>query len=180
MCFALVWHYQQYCDQALGGAIRRMKYPFIPKSTRFLEPGQFWSFPLSDGNSAAGVVLQLLQNGGNQDSRRFLAGLLDWSGKENPTAEILQNCKLIAHGEAHIRAITRNNGVVCGRLNWDDVSQRIPLTLNESPGKNCRIQKGFDVIGKASKKQQESLDVFSTWGYGVIKIRAEKIFVTDA
>src|SRR5262249_10570900 len=34
-------------------------YPFVPRSTAYLRPGQFWAIPLSDGRFACGRVLAL-------------------------------------------------------------------------------------------------------------------------
>ena len=33
------------------------EYPFVPKSNRWLEPGQFWGVPLRSGRHACGRVL---------------------------------------------------------------------------------------------------------------------------
>src|SRR5262249_32527133 len=72
-----------------------MNYPFVPKSTATLEPGQFWSIPLDNGRFACGRVIQLRIENGMRDSRLFLAGLMDWWGRKPPTAERIAGCGVI-------------------------------------------------------------------------------------
>ena len=154
-----------------------IEYPFTPKSTAYLESGQFWMFGLSNGLKACGLVLQLKILNGARDSRMFLAGLLDWTGTELPAMEILEKHALIAHGQAHVKTISENGGVVAGKIGIENSSLTIPLTLDESPNQNCRLRKGFDFLGVATAEQQQSLESFKTWGYGTIKVRAEKTLI---
>ncbi|MBL8869768.1 MAG: hypothetical protein JNK90_08230 [Planctomycetaceae bacterium] len=153
-----------------------VKYPFVPKSTAYLEPGQFWSIPLDNGWFACGRVLQLKIVDGQRDRRQFLAGLIDWRGTSVPTDEAIAGAQLLDHGQVHIKTITENGCEIQGFRSLEQDSIEIPLTLDESTGPRCRLRRGFNVLGVATKDQQERLSVFSTWGYRVIKIRAEKYF----
>jgi len=157
-----------------------MKYPFTPKSTAYLEPGQYWLFDLSNGLKACGVVLQLQIKEGKRDTRTFLAGLLDWTGSEEPTAKALEQHALIAHGQVHIKTILENGSAISGKYSLENSNLSIPLTLDEAPGPNCRLRKGFEMMGKATTEQQRSLETFKTWGYRVIKVRAEMLLVKSA
>ena len=76
-------------------------YPFVPKSNRWLEAGQFWAVPLSDGRFACGRVLDVpreLDLHVPVARTMFLAGLLDWVGDTPPTAAAIAGAGLLAHG----------------------------------------------------------------------------------
>ena len=92
-----------------------MKYPFQPKSTAYLEPGQFWAIPLDDGKYACGIVLARLKYQGKVDARLFLAGLLDWFGKDEPLPENLEKSKILKRGAAHIKTILMTGGEIIGK-----------------------------------------------------------------
>lgn len=153
-----------------------VRYPFVPKSTAYLAPGQFWSIPLSIGRFACGRVLQLDNTGGSR--RTFIAGLLDWCDESPPTSEAIAGARLLAHGEVHVKTVVENGGEILGLRPLEIDELDVPLTLDESPGPPCRLRQGFDVLGTATLKQQRELKVFSTWGYSFIKILAEKRYVS--
>ena len=153
----------------------QVEYPFEPKSTAFLIPGQFWSIPTGDGNFACGRVLQLKSSSGKKDSRSFLAGLMDYFKLSPPTEGRLAGSKLIAHGQVHIRTIAASGSQVLGHRSLELDAITIPLTLDQSPGPHCRIRRGFELLDLASASQQADLPVFSTWGYNVIINRACKL-----
>lgn len=109
----------------------RVRYPFEPTSDAHLAPGQFWGIPLSDGRWACGRVLGVAGDAGDGPAGRtwFRAGLLDWSGDREPTAETIAKCALLADGWAHIRAIRENGRVILGQrdLALDDIDPRNPV-----------------------------------------------------
>ena len=152
------------------------KYPFLPRSTVDLIPGQYWSIPLSNGKYACGRVLQV-QDG---ESRNFIAGLMDWCGEAPPAPEDVRSAKLAEHGLAHVKTIRESRGAVLGRVPLEDSELEVPLTLDQSPGDGCRLRRGFSLLGVASAEEQRKLKVFSTWGYSVVRIKAEKRFAGDA
>ncbi len=157
-----------------------VKYPFVPKSTSYLEPGQFWAVPLSNGKFACGVVLQLMYVEGKLYRSAFLAGLLNWSGSNLPSENDIKDNEIIEHGQAHIKIIGGHGGEILGKVNWEDSKLQIPLTLSESPGRNCRLQRGYEILNKASSSQQKTLEVFEAWGFRIICLLAEKHFVNVA
>ena len=165
----------------LDSNVRRLnhmpaQYPFVPRSTTYLVPGQYWSIPLSNVLFACGRVLQLRDG----NSRNFIAGLMDWSGEEPPSAATIRGCKLIAHGQVHVKTIHENDGEILGCLSLEESGIEVPLSLDEAPGADCHLRRGFDVLRIASVQEQRELSVFSTWGYGAIRIRAEQAFGSGA
>src|SRR5690348_10862189 len=91
-----------------------LRYPFTPKSTAQLSPGQFWAVPLGDGRFACGRVLQL---GGSEiptKSRGFFGGLHSWVGTQEPDADSIAAARFLDFGVMHIRAITELGGRVLG------------------------------------------------------------------
>src|SRR4051794_34952201 len=89
-------------------------YPFVPRSTAHLRPGQFWSIPLDGGRFACGRVLQLKIESGKIDRRLFLAGLMDWVGDSAPTAESIAGRGVVAQGGVHIKTIGEDAGAILG------------------------------------------------------------------
>jgi hypothetical protein len=55
-------------------------YPWIPKTTAHLRPGQFWSIPLSDGRFGSGRVLRVDTDRATGGRTRFIGAILDWVG----------------------------------------------------------------------------------------------------
>ena len=153
-----------------------VRYPFVPKSTAFLEPGQFWGIPLKRGRYACGRVLQLCVEDGKRAPRTFLAGLMDWTGRVPPTSEMIAGRDVLDQGQAHILTITENGRDIlgCRPLELDGIE--LGLFLDESPGPRCHLRRGFDILGLASRRQQAELEVFLTWGYAVIKELTEEHF----
>lgn len=126
-------------------------YPFTPKSTAYMKPGQFWGFQLSDSSWASGVVLSLRSMHGKEKrhSRLFLAGLVDWRGANAPTASDISGRAILVRGYAHIRLIHENGGSILGTV--DSVS--------------------------ADQAELPRDDSLPTWGFRVIRIHAEKYLV---
>jgi hypothetical protein len=122
-------------------------YPFVPKSTARMKSGQFWGVPLSGQCFGCGVVLSIEKKAnGQRDKRRFLAGLLDWTGRDKPSQAEISGRRVIAHGFADLKTVTENGGSLLGEVqpwwHW-------PPEL-------------------------ENLDNTPTWGYRVISMLAEK------
>ncbi|GHA09468.1 hypothetical protein GCM10008090_19360 [Arenicella chitinivorans] len=131
-----------------------MKYPFTPKSTSYLEPGHFWSIPLSNGRFACGVVVSKLvdMHENKLSTKSFLAALIDWSGNQPPTQELIKGCDAIKVGEAHIKAITTTGSCIVGRSAFG--------FLGENPR-----QKSDDIV---------------TMGYNVLRVIAENRYAKNS
>jgi hypothetical protein len=99
---------------------KAITYPFEPKSIAHLRAGQFWAVPLSDGRFGCGCVLYVPSPSDPQPSlylntRIFLAGLMDWSSDEPPTAQAIAGCKLLEQGRVHVAAITDTGSKLLGQ-----------------------------------------------------------------
>ncbi len=126
-----------------------MKYPFTPKSTSYIEPGQIWAIPLSNGKYACGVVLAKLIFQGKIESRSFYAGLLDWCSSKPPEPTSLNKNSFIKKGALHVKAISNVNSAIIGKVDF----------------------KGLP------KNPSEYTDDIVTMGYNVLSVVAEKRFV---
>ncbi len=152
-------------------------YPFIPKSTLRLRPGDFWSIPLSNGHFGCGRVIELPPSGRPGSRTMFLAGLLDWSSASAPTPLTIAGRRVLEQGAVHLKALTENGGAILGNrpLELDGIEPA--WFLDSSPGNNCMLMKGYEVMRAATLEEQARLPVFSTWGYRVIVGLAEDYFV---
>jgi len=128
-----------------------IKYPFRPKSNRFLREGQFWAIPLSDGRFACGYILKP-QAYGDKDRMGVVVGLMDWVGGHQPTVDDLTDRPLLAKAKSNFQTITNTGGEILGAL---------PLKQD------------------GSRTYKEDYSVGSTvrvWGWQTIKNIAEKHF----
>jgi len=88
-------------------------YPFVPKSNRYLEPGQFWALPLSDGRYGCGRVM-VAPAFGKKDRVYFIGGLADWIGVEPPSHDAIAGAEVLAQAKMHFEAISKTGGAVLG------------------------------------------------------------------
>ncbi len=142
-----------------------------------MKEGQFWDIPLSNGKYACGRVLQLDYSAGKRHSRSFLAGLIDWVGEDLPTSDVIAGAKLLEQGTAHIRTIAFVGGEIRGSRPLDQDGITPFFELSHMPGIDCRLMQGFVTLRLATLEEQMSLYIQSSWGLGVIKLRAEDYFV---
>jgi hypothetical protein len=163
---------------------RRPDYPFEPKSNTWLEPGQFWGVPLSDGRYACGRVLAVPDERepdpslwSERDSTTFFAGLMDWVGDEPPTAASIAGAALLEQGTAHVKTIRENGRFVLGHrdLALDGIVGLHAVT--HRGGGVVYLYEGAHRLRPATREEARSLPVMSTWGFKVISIIAEKVFV---
>jgi len=154
-----------------------MKYPFIPKSTAYLEGGHIISIPLSNSTYSCARVLQCEKADGTRDSRYFVIGLMDWNEPCQPSSDYIAGLEIIDHGQVHIKTIRECSSAIVGHRDLKIDNIDTPLSLDESPGSNCHLRKGLDILRVATPEEQRTLKIFSTWGYNVLKIKAEKHFV---
>jgi hypothetical protein len=161
--------------------VRKPGYPFVPRSTAYLEPGQFWAVPLSDGRFACGRVLAVLPRdadifvGGGR--RLFFAGLMDCVGAAPPTSDDLAGARLIAQGSAHVRTTRETGGAVLGwrALEADGV---VGLrAVSHGAGGTVYLYEGARRLRPATDDERRELPVLSTWGFKVIERLAEHVFV---
>ena len=102
----------------------------MPKSNVALEPGQFWSIPMSDGRFGCGRVLRVDRDRGYGARILFVGAVLDWVGEMPPTADAIAGRPVIAVGTAHVRVIGDGGGVVLGQRPLDLDGIAVPATIN--------------------------------------------------
>lgn len=156
-----------------------MEYPLKPKTNKDLVPGQFWATPLSSGKYACGRVIQLPSKKGIGSRTTFLAGLMDWQGSLPPVAKDLIGCQTLYQGAVAI--ITIHKTGLEGKI-----SGYRPLELDgigpdyfRSQQFGGMLMKGLNELRPIKKDEEGKYEVYSTWGYAVIKDLAESYFVKE-
>lgn len=151
------------------------RFPFEPKTTSFMKPGQFWPIPLSDGTFACGRVLQLLPKETSYARVKFLAGLMDWNSTRPPSAETIAGARCIEQGSCHLATIWNTGEVITGYrdLSLDGVEPW--LFRGAVNWNNARVKRGLLEV-RAQTPQDDNLPVLSFWGWKVIQLLAEKHF----
>jgi len=150
-------------------------FPFKPKSTLTVRPGDFWAVPLAGGKFGCGRVIALKRKGSTGSRVMFLGGLLDWIGTASPSAAAIAGCRTVAQAQMHLRSIWETGGALLGHRPLDDDGITPDRFLSQSPGRGCRLMVGYKVLRSATKNEQRVLGVFATWGYLVIRNRAEQL-----
>jgi hypothetical protein len=154
-------------------------YPFVPRSTATLLPGQFWAIPLSDGSFGCGRVIELKAGEEVGAKRLFLAGVMDWHAEKAPTFDSIAGAQCLAQGHAHLKVITESGGAILGHR---------PLELDrikpwEFRGAmfhvNSSVYRGLKPL-RPQEPSDRSLPVLDTWGFRVPTIIAERRFISQA
>lgn len=144
-------------------------YPFVPKSSQLLRSGDFWAIPLRDGSFACGCVVELMPKGRPGARVGFLGGLLDWHAKVEPTPESIRDASFVSQGAMHILAITSTGGMILGH-------RETPVEAWTFISGN-KINKGFTFVRPWCREDNDRLPTYSTWGYDVISIMANRHFL---
>jgi len=154
----------------------RPAYPFVPRSTAALLPGQFWAIPLSDGSFGCGRVIELKQAGAAGARVHFLAAVLDWHGDNPPTSENIAGARCLAQGKSHLKAITQTGGSILGHrpLELDSIE---PWEFRGAEFHvNSYVHKGMQPL-RPQQTADKCLPVLSAWGYQVPVQIAEAQFI---
>jgi hypothetical protein len=144
-------------------------FPFVPKSTKGLRLGDFWAIPLDGGDFACGRVLAFDHRTGRQDLRIFLAGLLDWVSDAPPTFDSIAGAQIAIEGGAHLRTILATGGTILGNRPLEMDGLAPALALDCAGGRHCHVVCGFEVVRPATQQDLDSLRVFSTFGFMVMR-----------
>lgn len=156
-----------------------MSYPFSPKSTAHLKPGQFWAVPLLSGSYACGRVLQVNAAEIPTKSRAFFGALHAWLGAGPPNSSDIAGIPFIAFGMMHIKAITTTGGKILGERSLDIDGIELPLLLSAHGGPGTMLLRGAEPLREAKREEWGTLPVLSTWGYNVIRKLAEAKLETN-
>lgn len=151
-------------------------YPYSPKSTSRLRPGDFWAVPRTDGTFACGRVLQVTGDQLVSPTRAFFGGLLNWVGSAPPTSQTIARASLLDVGIMHIKAILSTGGEILGNrpLELDDVT--VPTLLSAMGGPDTLFLQGIVSLRPAKRDEWGSLPVLSYWGFDFISQLAEARF----
>jgi hypothetical protein len=92
---------------------RHPGYPFEPKSTAYIKPGDFWAIATRGGEMyCCGLVLSTSTRLGG--SRMFTVGLLDWCDSAPPTASSVEGAAVLDFGIAHVKTVRETGGMLLG------------------------------------------------------------------
>jgi hypothetical protein len=111
------------------------------------------------------------------NSRTFLAALMCWHGNEPPTAQAIAGRQVLAQGWAHIRTIQRNGQMIlgCRDLGLDGIRGLQEVT--HRGGGTVMLYEGATPLRPATRQEAATMPIFSTWGFKVISVMAERLFV---
>ena len=135
---------------------------------------------MSDGRWACGRVLAVKPKAdayfpGN--SRMFLAALMGWHGDESPAADAIADRQVVAQGWAHVKSIRLNGQLIlgCRKLELDGIRGLREVT--HRAGGTVMLYEGAIPLRPATAEEAAALPVLSTWGFNVISVLAERLFV---
>jgi hypothetical protein len=123
-----------------------MKYPLTPKSTSYIEPGQIWAIPLSNGKYACGVVLAKLKSKEGIEKRAFYAALLNWCDKAPPNTENVRASGFLEKGALHVKSISNIGSEIIGKADFED------LPPNPSEYTHEIVTMGYNVFSAVAEK----------------------------
>jgi hypothetical protein len=148
------------------------EYPFVPKSSTRLTPGDFWAVPLRDGTFACGRVVERMPTGKPGARVGFLGGLLDWRDSSKPDDQSIAGASFLAQGVVHIRAITSSGGSILGHrdLALDELG---PWTFVYG----ATIQRGFTFLRAWQGSDAGKFPSLGWWGYDIMQARANLYFI---
>ena len=153
---------------------RNQPYPFRPKSTAPLRPGQFWAVPFGSGLFACGRVLQL--NGAEipTKNRAFFGGLHRWVSDVPPNVESIAGADFLTFGVMHVRAISETGGEVLGERSLEADGIELPLLLSAMGGDGTLLLRGAEPVRNARRDEWGSRPVLGFWGYDFIQQLAQE------
>lgn len=153
---------------------RSTSYPFRPKSTASLEPGQFWAVPLRGGYFGCGRVLQLRCSQLGKTRTSFFGGLQDWIGDDPPTSASIAGTGIGRFGAMHLKAITEVGGEILGHRPLELDGFALP-ELNSAYSLGANVLIGADIVRVAREDEWGTRPVLQYWSYGYIEQLAEEL-----
>ena len=151
------------------------QYPFVPKSTSSLVPGQFWALPLSDGSFGCGRVVQLMPREMmvhvSRPGRR--SGL---AFRRTADAQIHCACAMCHSRPCPSESNNGNRGLNSGSRALDADGIQPWLFRGAHGWQNSNVQLGFIPV-RPQQPEDRDLPVFSTWGFDIAASIADARFV---
>ncbi|MFN7492122.1 MAG: hypothetical protein ACK5RG_04325 [Cyclobacteriaceae bacterium] len=152
-------------------------YPFVPKTNLKIKVGQFWPIKLKNGNYACGIVLDIPLRE-SRDLKSIFIGLLNWTGKDKPSNQLLENSELcvIDQGKAHIKTISSCGESIEGEIEIGKTKIQISDQVTTSEyGLSSYVVRGFKILRKSNAIDHKNLTTRGTWGYSYINIIADRL-----
>ena len=127
------------------------QFPFVPKSTRDLEVGDFWAVVLPCGDIG---ILQVrdVRRSGTGSLSVFVAGVVDWQAPAAPAAGDLPGRRVLAQGLVSIDVFTKGGAELLG-----NTSDTAPVAGLTSAFRDFHVG-----------------SITHTWGWKVLPLRVEK------
>jgi hypothetical protein len=144
-------------------------YPLVPKSAKFLRPGQYWAIPMKTGLFACGRVLQVGASEIPTPTKAFFGALHSWVGTSPPNDQTELGSVLIQCGVMHIEAITQTGGAILGERPLRADKVQIPKLLSAMGGPDTHVLLGAEKQRIAKRTEWGTLPVLRFWGYDVIQ-----------
>jgi hypothetical protein len=156
--------------------MKERTFPHIPKSSKSLEIGDFWSIPLNDGRFACGRVLGKWPDGWKGSLRGFFAGLLDWVSDSPPTTTTIAGAQTLEQGGAHIKTILATGGSILGNrpLEMDGISPKLFIEFPDN--QTAYIFRGLEKVRIATEEESQTLPRVSIFGFRYLPNRANYLF----
>lgn len=121
-------------------------YPFVPRSTAYLIPGQFWGLPLSDGRYGCARVLRIGTGNSHESRVDFIFGLLDWVDTQPPNELSIAGAKVVEVGCTAVRTLDKEGPGILGyrslRLDDIEIPDRVYSYFSPGPAAEHRFVKG--------------------------------------
>ncbi|WP_213455471.1 hypothetical protein [Rhizomonospora bruguierae] len=116
---------------------RHPGFPFEPRSTAYVSPGDFWAIPTRRGGwYCCGIVLAINVSE-VAPSRSLIVGLLDWCGPRPPAVDTMTGATVLAHGEAHVKTIRATGAILLGHMLLD--AGGLDALLNGRVVRDCPV-----------------------------------------
>ena len=149
--------------------MKERTFPHVPKSSKSLEAGDYWSIPLDGGRFACGRVVgpdRLGESCGRGNSTRgFLAGLLDWISDTPPTSAAIAGAQTLIQGGAHIKTILGTGGSIIGNRPLEIDGIQPQLSIEYPINTYAAVFRGLEMIRVASEEDVRTLPKLSTFGF---------------
>ena len=154
------------------GRAKTLTYPFQPKTTAKLRPGDFWPIPLMDGSFGCGRVLEVSPRDVPGARVQFYGALMDWRGSDLPTAERLAGSTPLEQAIMHLRSITQIGGQVIGNrpLNLERIEPCLVIH-------GSTVRRAYEVVRPWSRSDNDALPRLSWWGWNLIWLKAHQHFL---
>ena len=153
--------------------MKERTFPYIPKSSKSLELGDFWSIPLNGDRFACGRVIGECPPRWKSGQRLFFAGLLDWVSDVPPTSDAIADAKTLIQGAAHIKAILATGGAILGNRPLE-LDRIVPDLFFEYANGLTYVFRGMEQLRVASPEEEHTLEPLPALGYMFMQAYADE------